>query len=217
VKRSRWPSLADEFGRDAVGEALDAGVVLPTRGGFVDDPIEVRGAVLLGRVFVRSLDGASEESPDRVDGVLANRRAEGDVVVVLDAVGDVVDDFDHVLVAEALPVGDDAGDVGRELARGVCALVGDGLFEEGHVVAFVLLFRRLPGEFAAVVAVLEAVDDVLGGLLTDASELSLHEPGDGVRVRRVEHLDQRPEFDAVGVGSDLLRLGREPVGRPLVL
>ncbi len=65
--------------------------------------------------------------------------------------------------------------------------------------------RQRPPE----VAVAERVEHLGRRLRAHTGELPLHEAGQRVRLRRLQHLDQRPQLDAVRVGADLFRLRGE--------
>ncbi len=105
------------------------------------------------------------------------------------------------------------GDSSRRLG----AFVHDGIDDGGFDIAISVRTRRSPRDFSAEVPVAEIIEDAPGRLRADAGKLLLKEARKRVRLGRVEHLQQCPEFDAVGVRSDLFGFGREFVGRALKL
>jgi hypothetical protein len=54
------------------------------------------------------------------------------------------------------------------------------------------------------VVVAKPVTDLRGRLVADAGELALEEPRHRIGFGGRQHLQQGPQFDAVGMGADLL-------------
>ena len=158
-----------ELPGEAFGERLDGRVVLSRARRVVDEGVDVRGeSVDLGLLVV-----AGEDRPRGFDGVLPDRLAERLAELLGCGVGGVVDDGSEFVVRRPLAVLERVDDVLGEGVGRRRAFPGDGV-DDGRVEVGVFVSgRSRPAHLATEVAVAEAVDDLVGGLLSHSCELLL--------------------------------------------